>query len=305
MSAWTGGHYSLCRGLLASYLAVRIVSAVQPGSAALVITGFELLAALLFGVGIFPRIAAIALASSWGLSTPALQDFLLEALLVTQAFVPEKPYGSWGARGRPDPGGGWRLSNWIPRLWQGLFLGVIGIETAVWLRALDGSGAAEPGLGFRFGWLVFLAFAFDPRWLAPRRAAEPEIAYYDGNCGLCHRFVRLCLSEDRDGTSFRFAPLQGPTFEERVPTEVRASMPDSFVLQRADGVCLVQSSATGWILCGLGGYWRMLGQLVLCIPRPLRDFGYATIARWRKALFAKPEGLCPLVPPHLGSRFLP
>ena len=153
--------------------------------------------------------------------------------------------------------------------------------------------------------LLLLAFAFDPNWIPARRGDEPEVAYYDGECGLCHGFVRLCLSEDRGGRAFRFAPLQGPTFEERLEPEVRASVPDSFVLQRHDGMILVRSSAAAHILSGLGGYWRLLGQALLLIPRPLRDFGYSSVARCRKLLFAKPEGLCPLVPPHLGERFLP
>src|SRR5262249_37300811 len=28
--------------------------------------------------------------------------------------VPAKPYGSWDARGRSDPGGGWRMPRWHP-----------------------------------------------------------------------------------------------------------------------------------------------------------------------------------------------
>ena len=152
---------------------------------------------------------------------------------------------------------------------------------------------------------MLLAFALGPGWFPPRRGDIPEIAFYDGECGLCHGFVRLCLSEDRDGGSFSFAPLQGPTFEERVAPEVRANVPDSFVLQRTDGTVLVRSSATAHILCGLGGYWRILGRLLFLIPRPLRNLAYDTVARFRKRLFAKPEGLCPIVPQHLSRRFLP
>ena len=67
----------------------------------------------------------------------------------------------------------------------------------------------------------------------------------------------------------------------------------------------MRSSAAAHMLCGLGGYWRILGSLLFLIPAPLRDFGYDTVARFRKLVFAKPEGLCPIVPPHLGQRFLP
>jgi predicted DCC family thiol-disulfide oxidoreductase YuxK len=222
-------------------------------------------------------------------------------VLLLQLFVPKSPYGSWIARKRPDPGGDWRLPGWVWRSWQFLFLGGVifdlGTQFAGSYRTL-----ADPAI---VGWLVLLAFAFDPRWAPPRRGAEPEVAFYDGECGLCHRIVRLCFAEDVDGRSFRFAPLQGPTFVERVPQELRDKIPDSFVVVRGDGTCLIQSSAAAHIMLGLGGYWRIFGHLLFTIPRPLRDFGYALVARSRRFLFAKPEGLCPLVPPHLGKRFLP
>ena len=40
---------------------------------------------------------------------------------------------------------------------------------------------------------------------------EPEILYYDGDCGFCHRTVRFVIALDR-GEAFRFAPIDGSTF---------------------------------------------------------------------------------------------
>ena len=37
----------------------------------------------------------------------------------------------------------------------------------------------------------------------------PETIFYDGGCGLCHRFVRFVIKRDPDGTLFRYAPLEG------------------------------------------------------------------------------------------------
>jgi hypothetical protein len=48
-----------------------------------------------------------------------------------------------------------------------------------------------------------------------------------------------------------------------------------------------------------------MNPLLFLIPRPLLDFDYVLAARSRKLLLARPEGLCPQVPPHPGSRFLP
>jgi len=297
MTGWTGGQYSLVRGLLAAYLLVRLFPTELDAPAwRLALSLLGLAAAVAFGLGMRRRVAAVVLAALLiGPPGGNLAAFPLGGLVLLQVFVPPAPYGSWTARGRPDPAGSWQL--------PGAVRGACLLLFCLWILffLLDLPGAGVPGLEP----LVLLAFALDPGWLPPRRGDSPELAYYDGECGLCHGFVRFCLSEDRDGGSFRFAPLQGPTFEERVAPEVRANVPDSFVLERTDGTILVRSSATGHMLCSLGGYWRLLGRLLLLIPRPLRDLGYDTVARFRKRLFAQPEGLCPIVPPHLGGRFLP
>ena len=37
----------------------------------------------------------------------------------------------------------------------------------------------------------------------------PDLLFYDGTCGLCHRAVTFALARDPDGSRFRFAALQG------------------------------------------------------------------------------------------------
>jgi predicted DCC family thiol-disulfide oxidoreductase YuxK len=117
--------------------------------------------------------------------------------------------------------------------------------------------------------------------------------------------VRFLLAEDRLAAVCRFAPLQGPTFEEVVPEAERSALADSIVLVRGDGTLLQRSDAIGRLLLGLGGFWRLLGHALLLVPRPLRDAGYDLVAVVRKRIFAQPKGLCPLLPPSLGARFDP
>jgi predicted DCC family thiol-disulfide oxidoreductase YuxK len=117
--------------------------------------------------------------------------------------------------------------------------------------------------------------------------------------------VRWLLAEDVGGTRFRFAPLQGATFEARVDASVRSSLPDSVVVRTADGRLFMRSSAIAYSLTRLGGLWRVAGALMFAVPQPLRDFVYDRIARVRRTVFAAPKELCPLLPPHLAARFEP
>lgn len=56
--------------------------------------------------------------------------------------------------------------------------------------------------------------------------APRDLIFYDGTCGLCRGWLRFLLRGDRDGTRFRYAPLQGKTWLARVAAERRDELPD-------------------------------------------------------------------------------
>jgi len=136
-------------------------------------------------------------------------------------------------------------------------------------------------------------------------APNPELLFYDGHCGLCHRSVKFVLKHDRSGNAFRFAPLQGSTFQSRVFPEQRAALPDSIVVLTNTGSLLVRSDAFIHILRRLGGQWRFLAGVVDAIPRPLRDLAYDFVARVRYRIFGRRDDLCPILPPDMRKRFEP
>lgn len=139
----------------------------------------------------------------------------------------------------------------------------------------------------------------------PAPGTKPEILFYDGHCGLCHRAVKFVLRHDRTGTAFRFAPLQGETFERLVPAERRAALPDSIVVQTHEGVLLVRSNAFIHILRRLGGGWRVMAATLAVVPRVVRDAAYDFVARVRYRIFGRPDDICPIVPAELRKRFDP
>ena len=129
--------------------------------------------------------------------------------------------------------------------------------------------------------------------------------FYDGHCGLCHNAVRFVLKHDKSGNAFRFASLQGSTFEEQIPAARRAGLPDSIVVLTREGAILVRSDAAVHILQRLGGIWKTLGGIASAIPRALRDGGYDLIARIRYRVFGRRDDICPVAPPELRARFDP
>ena len=141
-------------------------------------------------------------------------------------------------------------------------------------------------------------------WSWPQGPNHGDTIFYDGACGLCHRFVRIVVTHDAQGY-FRFAPLQGEAMAKAIPdADRRSALPDSIVVVTSANIVLVESDATAYILIGLGGFWRLLGVPLRLVPRPLRNLGYRCVAGVRSRLFKRPDNVCPLVPEELRDRFL-
>ncbi len=343
-NGWTGGQYSLVRGVFGLTLTIHFLQLLFLSDSSAVTTALLLAGVALsvcFALGIADRLAALAIFYTWVclLDRDTLSanssGLLVGCLLLAHACIPGRPYGSWAARGRIDPGGGWRLPGpifaaaWIlmaaAYAWSGaaklassswlagsvellvapLAL-VAGARPWLWLALLSMHGARMALLGatdLSMGLAMLHLFSFDPAWVRARAAGESARLFYDGGCGLCHAAVRLVIAEDPQGRAFRFAPLASEAFETRVSPEQRAALPDSLVLTLPDGRVLVRGAAVREIGARLGGVWRLLALASRILPSPWLDTLYDVVARHRARLFAAPGDTCPLVPSELRARF--
>lgn len=134
-------------------------------------------------------------------------------------------------------------------------------------------------------------------------AGSADRIFYDGVCALCQGYIRFLIRRDRAGDKFRYAPLQGTTFEALVPPERRRNLPDSLVVLTNDGRLLIRSNGVIHILRRLGGFWGFIGGVISVIPRPIRDAVYDFVARIRYRIFGKRPNVCPVTPPDLRARF--
>jgi predicted DCC family thiol-disulfide oxidoreductase YuxK len=140
-----------------------------------------------------------------------------------------------------------------------------------------------------------------------RNAVESRaLLLYDGVCGLCNRIVQFMMQRDRLDR-FRYAPLQSGLGREMLARFDIHAFPDGVVLvtgaltpteriyHRFDAVveCLQQ----------LGGPWKLVGKALNLLPRPLREWGYGVIARYRYRLFGRYD-TCPVPSPEQRSRLL-
>ena len=142
----------------------------------------------------------------------------------------------------------------------------------------------------------------------PPTASQP-VLFFDGECGLCNRLVRLLLRLD-DHRRLLFAALQGAAAQGYlrehglattdfdtlifVPDWNRRDRPEFLV--RTTGV-IAALRAVG------GGTVRTLAAVLAVFPEKVRDAGYRVVARWRYRVFG-PWRERPLARPEWSARFL-
>jgi predicted DCC family thiol-disulfide oxidoreductase YuxK len=164
------------------------------------------------------------------------------------------------------------------------------------------------------------------------------ILLYDGVCGLCNRLVQFILRRDPGGV-FRFASLQSSLAGrilsrhgadagdlDTVYLVVNAEQTGEQVLSRSDAVIFVlrHLGEASLRLAGPFGFaqgrlakapvptqakamatafWRVVGALLLVVPRTVRDWGYGVVARNRYRMFGRYD-VCPLPSEDTRDRFL-
>ena len=116
--------------------------------------------------------------------------------------------------------------------------------------------------------------------------AEPPVLIYDAECAFCQRSVRLLARLDRD-RRFRFSTRSAAYGRGVLDRPPALRDVDSLILVAPGGVH-VRSDAVLRAAAALGGPWRLLNVLLI-VPRPLRDWAYNLVARARRR-FAR--GIC-------------
>ena len=127
------------------------------------------------------------------------------------------------------------------------------------------------------------------------------IVLFDGICNLCTWSVQFIMKRDPDGY-FKFASMQSECGKKlMVAHGLRSEAMDTFVLLEGSR-CLTQSDATIGVVKRLSG-WGSLFRVLSLIPKPIRDWGYAVIAKNRYRWFGKQE-TCMVPSRDIMDRFL-
>lgn len=131
-----------------------------------------------------------------------------------------------------------------------------------------------------------------------------HIAYYDGQCGLCHLAVVFLLKHDRSGSLY-FMPTQTAAYREFARSKGIAISPRSvLVWDSRSGALLSETAAVLRLLRRCGPRWSGVAGLLERVPLPVLNFVYRAIARVRHRLFRAPRTLWPDIPEKLRDRLI-
>jgi predicted DCC family thiol-disulfide oxidoreductase YuxK len=130
---------------------------------------------------------------------------------------------------------------------------------------------------------------------------HPLVILFDGECQFCSAWVTFVIRHDPHG-AFRFAPRTSNAARRLLaPFGVAPDTLDSIALIAGTSLA-TRSDAVLQIFTRFGFPWRLVSWLAV-IPRPLRDAGYALVARNRHRLRGRPDQ-CRSAGPEDVDRFL-
>ncbi|MCS6874917.1 MAG: DCC1-like thiol-disulfide oxidoreductase family protein [Pyrinomonadaceae bacterium] len=124
-----------------------------------------------------------------------------------------------------------------------------------------------------------------------------KVVFFDDNCNLCNHAVNFIISRDLKKI-FKFASLNSEAAK-KLLNENSIKDIDSIILIE-NGKTYTYSTAILRIAKNLSGLWKLFYVLVL-VPKPMRDFLYKILARYRYKFFGQS---CLVLTPEIKERFL-
>lgn len=130
---------------------------------------------------------------------------------------------------------------------------------------------------------------------------QAPMAVMDADCALCSFGARMIHRLDKTGT-IRICPVQTRLGQMLLTKHgITPTNPESWMFI-ADGRVWTDFDAMAEVGLRSGGWGRLLGLLRL-IPKPLRDWLYARVARNRYAVFGRGD-MCAIPDPAFRARLI-
>lgn len=112
-------------------------------------------------------------------------------------------------------------------------------------------------------------------------ANPPDLVLYDDACGMCRSMAARLAAGDPGGKRLRAVGRSTEEGKAALGNRDPATLPDSVLVLTADGRLLDRSRAVARVLRRRGGFSRIGGVLLSCLPLSWADGLYDAVARRR------------------------
>ena len=130
---------------------------------------------------------------------------------------------------------------------------------------------------------------------------DKKVVLFDGVCAFCNYWVRFIFKHNKKKDIY-FLPLQDERAQAYLPKDIKTSELKSVVFYKQGEIFTLSTAAlqTGK---QLNFFLRVVSNILLIIPKFIRDKVYNFIAKRRYKWFGKHEN-CPVPSPALRKQFL-
>lgn len=113
------------------------------------------------------------------------------------------------------------------------------------------------------------------------------IIFFDGNCNLCNRFIRLLLKLDKNKV-FRFISLKSESAAQIPALKNYLIPPYQTVILYKDNRVITRSDAVIEIINLLNYPWKFF-RIIKFLPKKMRDWFYELVSQNRYKIFGRSE----------------
>jgi predicted DCC family thiol-disulfide oxidoreductase YuxK len=128
-----------------------------------------------------------------------------------------------------------------------------------------------------------------------------NIILFDGICNMCNNTVDFLIRIDKN-KKLQFASLQSDYAKEKL-REINFSININSLIFLRNNYPYFYSDATAYILIEVGGYYKLVGKLILLFPKFIGDSVYKFVAKHRYQWFGK-RNVCRVPNAEERKRFL-
>jgi predicted DCC family thiol-disulfide oxidoreductase YuxK len=113
-----------------------------------------------------------------------------------------------------------------------------------------------------------------------------SIIFFDGVCNFCNSSINFLMKIDKN-RKLKFAALQSDFSKQKLlPFQKELQSVNSIVFLKDDKV-FIESNAVANFLIEIGGFWKIIGNIIQLTPNFISNFFYKLIAKYRYKIFGK------------------